>query len=204
MKLHIVILTKNEPEAFRLISRVCETKRSEDRVIIWDDLSGVGWRCMLNYYRQIYPLEYHQHAWNSSFCNHRNSVKPIIPEGEWVVMLDADEWIEPTFLQRVHIAIEEHPKADSFLISRVNGYYNHLSDSKMPEPDWSNVQAENWPDWQPRVFKNIPEICYVHDVFNWFSGCKCTLELSGEGVSLFHFKVRSWTNRYNHLIPHHA
>lgn len=207
MKLNIVILTKDEPEAFRLIARVCELSRPEDRVIVWDDFSCVTWLGMLRYWQQVFPFEYRQHEWDHSFCRHRNAVKPVIHPGEWVVMIDADEWVGKAFLRSIRNAIERHPKADSFLISRVNGFYPHAVVSKMPEPDWDNLKFwdktgpfPSYPDWQPRVWRNDPDICYVHDVCNWFSGTKTTVELSGKDVSLFHFKSKYWFNRYK-TIP---
>lgn len=201
MKVNVVILTKEEPQAFRLIGRVCELIDPGDAVIVWDDYSNPEWLAILDFYRQVYRFSFYQHSLNSDFSAHRNAVKDKVPHGEWIVMLDADEWILPGFFVRLKREIASRPGVDGLFVSRFSTWYPTDTLFEITEPDWPKlVSSDSYPDWQPRVFRNLPHMRFVRPVNEWFENFANAPRIQGKDITILHHKPKDWKNRYWHLV----
>jgi glycosyltransferase involved in cell wall biosynthesis len=190
--LTIVISTKDEPEAFRLIGRICDQVRSGDEVIILDDCSHQFFCDALQFYGAIYPfLRVVSHPLDDNFGEHRNHVHAFVAEGRWMVLLDADEWVSKLFLDSIRQQIIANPGVEVFALARINT--KHRGDSwQQPEINWSGEalkQYENYPDFQRRVHVRASHIRWTNRMHNVLTGGQKVMSLEGEHVSLLHHKA---------------
>lgn len=193
MKLNIVILTKDEPEAFRLIAHTCECCDPTDTVTVWDDFSEVGWVGVIRSLQAVYLFDFQQHRVNRNFSDHRNAVKDLLPAGEWILMLDADEWFESDFFDHMRRLPVIRPECDAFAPARCNGFYDPTNPTRpVFNPD---TKLTCYPDHQPRMFKNIPAIHYENAIHEWLRGCTMG-KLLGKDHTIYHHKPITWRNRY--------
>ena len=141
LPLTVIITTKDEPEAFRLIGRICEQVAPGDEVIIEDDQSQPEFIEGIKFYRAVYPcLQLVSHALNDDFSTHRNYMHEVVPRGRWMVLLDADEWVSMRFLGAIRRQIALNPEVDVFGLARVNT--EHAGNSWMqPVIDWENIRS---------------------------------------------------------------
>jgi hypothetical protein len=176
----IVITTKGEWQAFRLVIEVIRQKRDTDMVLIWDDESPADWLAQMG---KLAPIQIH--PLNRDFAAHRNAIKSVVPEGDWIIMLDADEWIMPGFIEAIHTQIVDNPDADSIFLERCNTRWEDLSTPVPPEPDYDQLLNH---DYQHRGFRNLARIAFVGCVHEAMTGMEHTLHLKGKPYTLIHHK----------------
>lgn len=196
--LTVVISTKDEPEAFRLVSRICEQAQSEDEIIILDDYSHETFTAALRFYAAVYPfLRVISHELNDDFSAHRNFVHRFIRLGRWMVLLDADEWVSKSFLSAIREKIQANPSVDVFALARINTLHNGDQWSQ-PEIDWNNLRSgryQNYPDFQRRVHIRSDKIRWVNRMHNVLAGGMRIMTLEGPDLSLYHHKALYKTER---------
>jgi glycosyltransferase involved in cell wall biosynthesis len=207
------ITTKDEPEAFRLISRIAE--QSEARLVICDDFSSPDWISVLKQWQAVYPfIELKQHALNNDFGAHRQWFKEQIGEENWIVMLDADEWVGPKFLATVAYEIISNPEADLIQVPRLNTLFgegvptdrNRNYTEKIPLLDWAQLKdptylkingVDNWPDWQWRIYQNKPYLHYQNKVHEMLIGAQHPIALMQSDLTIIHHKSIKKFTRMN-------
>lgn len=84
MKTNFSILSHNEPEIFRLLDQL-----HGQRVFVVDDFSAIEYLEKVSNHSSR-PIVMRR-ALNKDFASQRNYVHNFIPEGEWVITIDADE-----------------------------------------------------------------------------------------------------------------
>lgn len=194
------VMTKDEPEAFRLLEILHLQLRRHHHILILDDFSNESYYRHLasfaDYWRPNCLL--YRHALNQHFSQHRNYVKGLVPHGEWIVMLDADEVVMPGFVEGVSKTLRENPEADALFFQRSNSFYDPPEDSTPPVPDFTKP-FPGGDDFQPRGFLNVPNIYYVKPRDNELQGYKHEVWLKGPPFCLLH-RVRNGKRRYDYWI----
>ena len=174
MKISYAITVCNEYEEIqKLISTLMLNIREEDEVIVlFDKQKGTAevWEYLVGLQSQdlikAYPKSFKGHFadWKnllSSFCT-----------GDYIFQIDADE-IPSEFLLKTFPQVLESNAVETILVPRVNTVEG-LTDEHIQKWRW-NVNEKgwvNWPDYQMRIWKNIPEIKWVnkvHEVLEGFS-----------------------------------
>lgn len=91
---------------------------------------------------------YVEHELNYDFARAKNNLNRQC-KGEYIFQLDADECPHPWLMAHLRAIIAANPKVELFKLPRINLFYSkdgaHTRDYK------------HWPDYQGRVYKNIPE-----------------------------------------------
>jgi glycosyltransferase involved in cell wall biosynthesis len=193
--MHIVVMTKDEVEAFRLLAEATTQVDSDDRVYILDDYSSDEYICKV---RSEFPMcVVVQHALCDNFSMHRNSVKSVVPDGEWIVMLDADEMVMPGFVRGVQETICRFSNVDALYFQRYNTLYRD-GESDVPRQPSEGEKFND--DFQGRGFKNRSEICYSGIVHEQLGGFKLCMLLSGKPFTILHHKSVNKVERYRHLV----
>lgn len=179
-------------EIQKLIIFLRENKRSNDEVVIlFDQKNGseevANWLTKQNKYPNIQfwrglDFEGHFADWKnklSEYCN-----------GDYIFQIDADEIPNKTLLENLPTILEGNPDNEVFLVPRVN-----TVKGIMPEhlKKWNWTLNEdgwvNWPDYQWRIWKNIPEIKWVNKVHERLEGFKTYAPLPAqEELALYHPK----------------
>lgn len=179
-------------EIQKLINFLRENKRPNDEVVIlFDQMNGseevANWLTKQNKYPNIQfwrglDFEGHFGDWKnklSEYCN-----------GDYIFQIDADEIPNKTLLENLPTILEGNPDNEVFLVPRVN-----TVKGIMPEhlKKWNWTLNEdgwvNWPDYQWRIWKNIPEIKWVNKVHERLVGFKTYAPLPAqEELALYHSK----------------
>jgi len=107
----------------------------------------------------VFPLDNH-------FGNFKNNLKSRCSQ-DYIFQIDADEVPHASLIELLPEILETYPDVGLFHVPRINTVEGitpfHLEKWKwtMDEKGWIN-----WPDYQPRIFKNIPDITWklpVHE-----------------------------------------
>lgn len=144
MKLSVVLIARNE-EA--LIGRCLKSVSGADEIIVLDTGSTDRTAGLASESgAKVIAKEY---VWEDSFCKARNKAKSYA-SGDWILSIDADEFLEPDGIDKVRRAIENAGDAtviDIYLESE-NGKERHRF---------------------PRLFKNCPEINWCGSIHNYLN-----------------------------------
>ncbi len=171
MKISYLVTCKNETiELLGLVEKLNDhlnLNDPNDEVVILDDFSDNEETKKILEKAKSYGFSVIQHALNKNFAEHKNyGSKRCI--GDYIVQLDADEYLLPSFLENMHDLINSNSKVELYRVPRVNivrgatpqdaamwGW--HLS--TLPE-HFGNEPIVNWNhgDYQSRIYKNSLKI----------------------------------------------
>jgi len=134
--------------------------------------------------------------WDDDFSHARNIAVAHCSE-PWVFMLDADEHLEGESLDLLKRAIDiaDEDEIVAYQLMRKNHYPSHDSDSGF-------FTKPFYPDFQTRLFKNIPEIYFSGRVHE---GVVQAIEMSGVGgigrvpVTIHHHMFRGDKDKYERI-----
>lgn len=93
--------------------------------------------------------------------------------GDYILQLDADELPPPILMAGVGELVKANPY-DLFYIPRIN-VVKGITDEDIKKWGWRRTYAGdlsivNWPDWQGRLYKNIPTISWEGKVHERITG----------------------------------
>ncbi len=133
MRLSVVIITKNEQASIR---RCLESVKWADEIIVLDsgstdDTVGI---C------REYTLHVHQTDW-PGFGPQKNRALERA-SGDWVLSLDADEWVTPALRDELERAMAQPQAASAFRFPRLSSFCGRF----MRHSGW-------WPDHVVRLFR---------------------------------------------------
>lgn len=126
MNIHVGIMCHLEEELFRLLTRLRECG-SVGTVQVLDDFSGNGYDTYVESLCREYGFRFAQRHLNLDFSAQRNHLMSLMPKGDFMAMLDADEMVPVCFFDHASTFIEANPESDSVSIARKNvtiGYDN--------------------------------------------------------------------------------
>ena len=155
-------------ELKRLLTLLTQNIRDIDEVVLQVDSTTVTQevRNVISEYPSVKFIEF---PLNNHFGNFKNNLKSYCT-GDYIFQIDADELPEKTLIQSLPTVIEQNPTVGLFHIPRVN-IVDGITEHHIEKWNWSKNPNGwiNWPDWQPRFFKNSPEIEWllpVHETIN--------------------------------------
>ena len=192
MKISYAITVCNElVEIQKLVNLLKETKRSQDEIVIlYDQKNGdeeiANWLTEMNKYPNI-------QFWRGFFDGHFADWKNKLTEyctGDYIFQIDADEFPHKSLLTSLPVILESNPNNEVYLVPRVNTVEG-LTNEHIQKWRW-NVNEQgwvNWPDYQWRIWKNIPEIKWINKVHERLEGFKTYGPLPAkEELALYHPK----------------
>lgn len=147
-----------------------------------------------------YPL-------NDDFASFKNNLKSRC-SCDYIFQIDADEYLGDYYLNNIHQFLEGNPEPDVFELPRINIVVDitpeYINQQKwwhkyyrFPIEDDYREKSINFPDYQQRLFKNIPEIKWVNKVHERLVGYNdCRTIMFGwlssdqiQSLSLIHVKT---------------
>jgi glycosyltransferase involved in cell wall biosynthesis len=170
MKISYAITVCNElKEIQQLVGFLLTHKRNEDEIVILMDSNGTEeiWSYLLKIESELGVLN--TIPFNKDFSKFKNHLNSLC-SGDYIFNIDADETPSETLINNVHELIEMNPEVKAFALPRVNTVEG-LTQEHIQKWGW-RVDLENrinYPDYQVRIFKNIPEIYWegkVHETLN--------------------------------------
>ena len=176
MKLSYAITVCNEfVEIQKLITFITENKREQDEIVVlYDQKNGseevANWLTT----QSKYP---HFQFWrgldfNGHFANWKNKLTEYCT-GDYIFQIDADELPTKMLIDNVPAILESNPDNEVYLVPRVNTVEG-LTQEHIDNWRW-NVNEKgwvNWPDYQWRIWRNIPEIKWKNKVHEQLDGFK--------------------------------
>jgi glycosyltransferase involved in cell wall biosynthesis len=153
MKVSYAILTHNEGDYIaELLTLLTTYKRDIDEIVIVDDYSDdEKTKFILNDFKDLIKLEYRTFDGDHTQKNYLNS----LCSGDYILQLDADELVQPEFLEMLPELLEENNETDLFIMPRINTVEG-LTQEYIQKWRWL-VNEKGWvnfPDWQMRLYRN--------------------------------------------------
>ena len=193
MKISYLVTCHNETlELLGLIEKLkthLDFNAPNDEVVILDDFSdNDGTKKILDKARS-YGFTVVQHALNKNFAEHKNyGSKRCI--GDYIVQLDADEYLWPELLQNMHELLSANPNVDLFRVPRVNIVRGATeNDARMwgwslqtiPEY-FGDLPIINWAhgDYQARIYRNHVKMQWHKPLHETIMGAETTTMLPRE------------------------
>jgi len=173
MKISYAITVCNEfVEIQKLVNFLLEHKRLEDEIVILYDIEN-GHQGVEQFLRAKsvngeftwMPGEFKGH-----FADWKNKLTKYC-SGDYIFQIDADEIPCIELLTQLPEIIKDNSNIDVYLVPRVNTVEG-LTNEHINKWGW-NVNDKgwvNWPDYQWRVWKNVPEIKWINKVHEKLDG----------------------------------
>lgn len=193
MKISYAITVCNEfKEVQELITFLKEKKRPEDEIVVlYDQKNGneeiATWLTKMNKHPNI-------QFWRGFFDNHFADWKNKLTEycsGDYIFQIDADEMPNSFLIENLPTILDSNLDNEIYLVPRINTVEG-LEDKHIQKWGWkvNELGWINWPDYQWRIWKNIPEIKWKNKVHEVLHGFKTYAALpKEEHFSLLHPKT---------------
>lgn len=193
MKISYAITVCNEfLEIQKLVTFLLQTKRTEDEIVILYDQSN-GDKGIEEYLRSKSvngAFNWHLGTFEGHFSNWKNKLTSLC-NGDYIFNIDADEMPTEDLINSLPYILEINPEVDIFLVPRINTVEG-LTQEYIHQWRW-NVNEKGWinfPDYQWRVYKNVPNIKWKNKVHEVLEGFKTsTLLPAEEEYCLYHPKT---------------
>lgn len=202
MKISYAITVCNEfVEIQRLVNFLREHKRQQDEIIIlFDHKNGTdevaAWLTKQNKFPNVQfwrGLDFNGH-----FANWKNKLIEYC-NGDYIFQIDADELPNKQLIDNIPAILESNPDNELFLVPRVNTVEGLTQDHidrwawKVNDKGWVN-----WPDYQWRIWKNLPSIKWKNKVHEILDGFNSYAPLPAqEELALYHPKDIKRQERQN-------
>jgi len=204
MKISYAITVCNEfIEIQRLVNFLLQHKRPQDEIVVQQDASFKATashtpltpEMEVNLYcgnlADMGKIKFtYDFSLNNNFAAFKNHLTQQCT-GDYIFQIDADEYPSEDLIQSLPEMLELNPEMDIFLVPRVNTVEG-LTPEHIAKWGW-NVTDTGWvnfPDFQWRIWRNVPEIKWVNKVHERLDGFKTyTMLPDVEYFALYHPKT---------------
>jgi len=199
MKISYAITVCNEDdEAVRLIQFLHSKKRKEDNIYVLLDTPKVTpWlQDQLNKFSSNDWITLKPSAFTGDFSQWKNELNSLCKE-DYIFNIDADEMPSEHLIEVLPFVIDQG--ADVILVPRVNTVEG-ITDEHIQKWGWRKNEQDwiNWPDYQWRIYKNVPYIKWINKVHERLEGFQTYSFLPQEEIyALYHSKSISRQENQN-------
>jgi hypothetical protein len=193
MRISYAITVCNEfIEIQRLVHFLLKHKRMQDNIVIlYDEANGdPEIEAFLRSHSLNKEFIWHKGKFNKHFADWKNKLTSLC-NGDYIFQIDADEYPSEDLIQALPEIIELNPEMDIYLVPRVNTVEG-LTPEHIAKWGWNVTDTGwvNWPDFQWRIWRNVPEIKWVNKVHERLDGFKTyTMLPDVEYFALYHPKT---------------
>ena len=155
-------------ELERLLNQLDRNIRDIDEVVIQLDATATPAVEEVCYKYPAFTLI--QFPLNNDFASFKNNLKNKCSR-DYIFQIDADEYPHPELLESLPSILEANDDTDVFLVPRINTVEG-LTEQHIKQWGW-NVTGDsrvNFPDYQWRIWKNIPKIKWINKVHERLDG----------------------------------
>ena len=193
MKISYAITVCNEfVEIQRLVNFLRENKRQQDEIVVlFDQKNGTEEIASWLTKQSKYPnFQFWRGFFDGHFADWKNKLTTYC-DGDYIFQIDADEYPHDILIESLPEIIESNPTNHVFLVPRVNTVEG-LTQDHISKWRW-NVDEEdrvNWPDYQWRIWRNVPPIKWINKVHERLDGFKTYAPLPAmPELALYHPKT---------------
>jgi hypothetical protein len=203
MKISYAITVCDElKEIKHLLDFLIQNKREKDEIVVlFDDSNSTReMEALLHSYRKEKYITLYVDYFGGHFADWKNKLTQKC-SGDYIFQIDADEIPNDYLMESLHEILETNPEVEVYQVPRVNTVEG-LTQEHINRWGW-NVNEKGWvnfPDYQWRIYKNIPEIKWKNKVHEILEGYK-TIALipSYEDLSLYHPKTIERQEKQNNF-----
>ena len=136
---------------------------------------------------------------NKDFATYKNELKKHC-SGKFIFQIDADELVAPEMLELLPQIIEANPEVDLYYVPRINTV-SGITPEHIQKWGWRyENERVNWPDYQTRIYRNIPEIKWENAVHEIIKGYKhFTMLPAVDELALIHHKTIEKQEKQNNF-----
>jgi hypothetical protein len=201
MKISYAITVCNEfKEIQRLLQFLLQNKRHQDEIVILYD-EAHGDREIENFLRAQSVnggFIWHKGKFENHFADWKNKLTDLCT-GDYIFQIDADEIPSEYLIQNLPTLLEHNSSVELYAVPRVNTV-DGVTDKHIQNWRWTVNENGwvNWPDFQTRIYKNLPEIKWKNKVHERLEGHKQFAYLPMEEEwALYHPKTIDRQERQN-------
>jgi glycosyltransferase involved in cell wall biosynthesis len=116
-------------------------------------------------------IKHHFFPLNNNFADYKNELIKHC-SGEYIFQIDADELPNVDLLYSLPSILKANPDVDVYLVPRINTV-SGITEEHIHRWKW-RVEGDriNFPDYQWRIYKNIPSIKWINKVHERLDGFK--------------------------------
>lgn len=173
---YTITVCNEEKEINTLLFNLLENKREVDDIRVLLDI-GKAPDTLYNYLRLLEDtgsIELLVDTFGLDFSEWKNKLNTGC-KGDWIVNLDADENLTPTLIKYLPVIAEqcEAKDLDCVVFSRLNTVEG-ITAEDIKKWGWHQTEEGyiNFPDYQYRMYRNIPEIKWKGKVHERIQGFK--------------------------------
>jgi len=207
MKLSYAICVCNEArDLYSLIAFLKKVKDVDDEINILVDTAHVSQQVLkvVDFFKN--DIVINERDFDGNFSDHRN-YHITKCKGDYIFIIDPDEMPQEKIIKSLKTIIQED-NAELVYIPRINlqpGCTQEWLDKckfKVNELGWIN-----WPDYQSRIFKNIPSIRYINKLHENINCKGKTMGLPADpSIALWHIKSiekqdNRWDENHEYVSP---
>jgi glycosyltransferase involved in cell wall biosynthesis len=154
-------------ELDRLLDQLTSSIRDEDEIVVQMDITATNEvKDVVNKYKLINYF----HPLNSDFSTFKNNLSSLCTK-DYIFQIDADEYPHPELIPLLPSILEANDDTDVFLVPRINTVEG-LTEQHIKQWGWNvdHHNRVNFPDYQWRVWKNVPTIKWINKVHERLDG----------------------------------
>jgi hypothetical protein len=193
MKISYAITVCDEyEEIVRLIDFLHEHKHPEDEICVLLDKPKASPILLDRLYRYSSAnwILLKESAFQGHFADWKNELTRMC-SSDYIFQIDADEIPHNYLMESLHEILETNPEVEVYQVPRVNTVEG-LTQEHIQKWGWY-VNENGWvnfPDYQWRIYKNIPEIKWKNKVHEILGGYQTVALIPAfEDLSLYHPKT---------------
>jgi len=184
-------------ELERLLNQLARNIRPIDEIVIQLDTTATR---EVKYIVDSWPtMKRVDFDLNGDFASFKNNLKSHCTK-DYIFQIDADEYLSEELMLSLPEILEMNPEIEAYAVPRINTVegltQEHINKWKwyVNENGWIN-----YPDYQTRIFKNIPEIYWINKVHERLVPTKTGIQGLPEGYDLIHPKTIARQEKQNKL-----
>ena len=204
MYLSYLVTCHNETSCLdKLLGKLTSYKQHNHEIIILDDFSDNKETIeILNKYKALTQL--HQKKLNGDYGAHKNYGISLC-KGDFIFQLDADEYPTDILLENINEILKSNSNNECIWLPRLNIFHG-VTQEDINMWGWKfDGKYINFPDYQSRLYRNLPHIRYQRRLHEKVEGYKSYVFIpQQEDIAMFHEKTiekqRQTNLKYNQLF----
>lgn len=191
-------------ELEKLISFLLKTiNLSNNEIVVLHDISNILDDRVVEFCKNHHNygnIKYYSDYFDKHFSNWKNKLK-ILCSKQYIFQIDADEIPNEFLLNNIESILFSNPSIELYWIPREN-YVSGITNQHIEKWKWNidSLGRINFPDFQARLFKNIPNIKWQNPVHEIIVGAVAQASLPAESrFCLLHEKTIEKQEKQNKL-----
>lgn len=196
---YTITVCNEHEELERLLQTLTKYAKDSDEIVIQTDTYNTTdeVRAVIGRHSNLIVTD---HPLNGDFATFKNHIQNFCNQ-PWIFNLDADEMPSPDLLMNIHNILAENSEVEVFVLPRWNTVAG-ITEEHVAKWGWRLDEHGriNWPDWQMRIWRNIPSIHWINKVHEVLTGFeRYTLMPDQEEFCIYHPKTIDKQEKQNEL-----